>query len=292
VTKRGDEVSTFQISASALPHLIDAWRRRADVIAPHTAADGEVALAVLGPTDLPDLSFANVVIPPTRLLAEARSAAPTGHVVLLGLRPCDAAAIRARTADDAASMTIVTLCCARQRASCFCTLVGSGPSDDRGADVVAWELDGDLVMTPRTTAGEALLATAHDVLAELAPAEAERALGLVEVAHEPRGAIDRAGLDAASGSVDDAPLASTVWAELARVCLACEVCTRLCPVIAATPVASAERWLSRLRRLLEPSPANPACVGCGRCVRYCPAGIDLRAALREIALAADFCDPA
>lgn len=112
----------------------------------------------------------------------------------------------------------------------------------------------------------------------------------------------------------------TLWREIAQGCLSCRACTHLCPACYCFNITDETRATSgaRIRSwdacmssgyTLEASGHNPrsakaarmrnrlahkfayypalhngecSCVGCGRCVRSCPAGLDIRASLRRI----------
>lgn len=286
----------YQISDPALPHLIDLWRSREVVLGPRAEAGGEVVLAELDSFAFTRPAAGSLLLSSVHtLLALLERRPPPASIVLFGVSPCDAVAVDAlRSARRAAgafpAVTIVSLACARPRNSCFCSLVGAGPSDERGADVIACDLEGSLVMEPRTPAGEALLGAGVDVLTELGPAEAAEAFARSAVAHELPGQLERADVvDAAKG-----PRIAEIWDAVDFICLRCGVCDVLCPAVASGGTEAGARpkhWLARLGRMVEPTGDRPVCTGCGRCVTHCPAGIDLREVLREQAIAADFCDP-
>ncbi len=73
---------------------------------------------------------------------------PTTEQIIVGARPCDAAALEILDAvfnwdvkDEFYNRrreltTVVTLACKEHDDSCFCTSVGSGPCDERGSDVL------------------------------------------------------------------------------------------------------------------------------------------------------------
>ena len=90
--------------------------------------------------------------------------------ILLGVRPCDAAALpildhvfnwdfrdelynRRREAT-----TVVTLACASHDESCFCTSVGLGPQAERGSDVMLFDLGDEFEVRCLTDKGRALFA--------------------------------------------------------------------------------------------------------------------------------------
>jgi ferredoxin len=112
---------------------------------------------------------------------------------------------------------------------------------------------------------------------------------------------------------------SPLWEELSNPCLTCAACTYLCPTCYCfdiQDVAKEDRgkrvrvWDSCMFRIytLEASGHNPrpdksrrmrqrvmhkfnyypflhkeyGCVGCGRCIKYCPVNIDIRETIRKV----------
>jgi ferredoxin len=109
---------------------------------------------------------------------------------------------------------------------------------------------------------------------------------------------------------------SDYWEEITESCLGCGVCTFLCPTCFCFDIVDeiqrnerVRNWDTCMFRIYsqEASGHNPrptrskrtrqrlmhkfsywleqigkiGCTGCGRCVRYCPVGLDLRAMLRK-----------
>ncbi len=289
--------------------------------------------------------------PPEARLFTARRDGPGGmHVVaepapdrplaLLGVRPCDLAAIRVQDrvllngphVDDVYAARrepafIVAVECTRPGATCFCASMGTGPGveeDDTtvsGADVVLTELvdatHGGFVARAASERGAAVLATL-----EARPAsESERAERAVKVAHAARSmerSLDRDGTRAALAQGHELPL----FAEIAERCLACANCTLVCPTCFCTTVVDttdlqgrvAERtrhwdscfgvefsylhggsvrqsvsaryrqWITHKLSSWFDQFGEAGCVGCGRCIAWCPVGIDIT---REAAIAVD-----
>jgi ferredoxin len=246
-------------------------------------------------------------------------------LALLGVRPCDLAAIGVQDrvlregsfpdpgyAARRARTIIVVAACATPAATCFCASMGTGPAlPEAGYDLGLVEvLAGQhrIVATAGSSLGEELLndlptrrATEEDLAATAAVTDTARvAMGrqldterirdlLVHDPEHPR------------------------WGDVASRCLACGNCTLVCPTCFCTTTedrtsldgSAAERWRrwdscfsldfsyaaggavrssvrSRYRQWLTHKLATwwdqfgeSGCVGCGRCIAWCPVGIDL-----------------
>jgi len=92
------------------------------------------------------------------------------QTVLVGVRPCDAAAIPVLDAvfswdykdqfflERRARTTIISLACTSADDACFCTAVGLAPDEPRGADLMLTPLeDGGYLAESHSEKGEALL---------------------------------------------------------------------------------------------------------------------------------------
>lgn len=207
---------------------------------------------------------------------------------------------------------VVAVQCALARETCFCASMGTGPRAGGGFDLALTELldarRHDFVVEAGTRRGA-------ELLAELgAPAAADDDLRLAREATARAAAqmgrrLDTEGLKQALQAGAEHPR----WDEVAGRCLACANCTMVCPTCFCTAVedasdldgAHAERWLrwdscfnpeyayvhggsvrpsvrARYRQWLTHKLAHwidqfgtSGCVGCGRCISWCPAGIDI-----------------
>ena len=221
-----------------------------------------------------------------------------------------------------AGVFIVAVNCTEPGETCFCTSMGTGPQAGPGYDLLLTELAGEsgheFVVEAGSAAGRALLADLA-----LLPADgrcgAARPLRLSPSAAAHMGrTMDAGGLRELLAASHDAAR----WDEVASRCLTCGNCTMACPTCFCTTVEDvtdlsgdhAERWqswascfeldfsqlhggpvrasgVSRYRQWLthklgtwHDQFGSSGCVGCGRCIVWCPVGIDLTeevAALRD-----------
>jgi ferredoxin len=210
---------------------------------------------------------------------------------------------------------IVALGCTSAAPTCFCTTVGGAPDDHTGADLFLYPDDGGFVVDVVTDRGEALLAGFDLPEADAQTIErAERSARETADAIPKLGGLERIGPDAIS--VFDDPS----WEAVAQRCLGCAACAYLCPTCHCFDIQDEvlDEQGRRVRNwdccmfpvfTLHASGHNPrderqqrvrqrmmhkfvyfvenfgaaACVGCGRCVRVCPAGNDIRRWLRTLA---------
>jgi ferredoxin len=232
-----------------------------------------------------------------------------------------------RTAREAAF--VIAVHCRRAASTCFCDSMGTGPEFAAGYDLLLTErLEPEhtfdiavgtargqavverLALAPLDAAGQ--LRREEDVAAQLAAARAMQVRRL-----DPDAARDILARN----------LESARWDDVAQRCLACANCTLVCPTCFCSTVEDttdlsgehAERWLrwdscfnsgftqarggsfrtsvrARYRQWLTHKLSTwhaqfgaSGCVGCGRCIAWCPAGIDLVAevdALHAMELAA------
>ncbi len=214
---------------------------------------------------------------------------------------------------------VIAVQCTQSAATCFCASMGTGPRVQNGADLVLTELIGAkehrFVVSATSDSGA-------EVLAELQTAQAteqdfqDADAAVAAAAGEQVRSIDTTGIKELLYQNFEHPR----WDNVAARCLTCANCTMVCPTCFCTTVEDvsdvtgdhAERWRrwdscftqsfsyihggsvrtstkSRYRQWMTHKLASwidqfgsSGCVGCGRCITWCPVGIDITEEVRAI----------
>ena len=203
---------------------------------------------------------------------------------------------------------IVAFNCIEALETCFCASMETGPAVRAGCDIVITPDAGgpDCLAQPLTALGQELI---RDCQPQPAAPEWAAAVprGIECAAVQSRRADWRK-----APHVLDASRDHPRWNETAKRCMACANCTMSCPTcfcvntveVSSLDLAHAERWRiwdscfnlsfsyihggpvrmsrqARYRHWLTHKFARwldqfgqTGCTGCGRCIRWCPAGID------------------
>jgi ferredoxin len=214
---------------------------------------------------------------------------------------------------------IIATHCTRSGNTCFCASTGHGPRADAGYDLALTELVGDgehrFVVEVGSDRGAAVLARVETRAAsdeEMADADAR----VSAAAEAQTTALPEGTREALQKTLD-----SDRYDEVAKRCLACSNCTMVCPTCFCTTVEDVpdlsgdevERWRhwdscftsqhsyihggairggtkERYRQWLTHKLSTwqdqfdtPGCTGCGRCITWCPVGIDLTQEARALA---------
>jgi ferredoxin len=231
--------------------------------------------------------------------------------------------VDAHYAGRRADAFLVAVTCGIPAGTCFCSSMGTGPKPGPGADLTLTELTDPhrFLVEPGSTAGAELLAELPTTPATDADSAAADQVVTDAVAAMGRTMRTDDLHDLLLSSAE-----SHRWDDVASRCLACTNCTTVCPTCFCTSIedvsdltgdlderhrvwdscfsmeysrlhgGAVRTWVgSRYRQWLTHKLAtwhdqfdSSGCVGCGRCITWCPAGIDLTeevAALRELAAA-------
>jgi len=214
---------------------------------------------------------------------------------------------------------LIAVQCTQSAATCFCASMGTGPAISNGADLVLTELLGPgghrFLVRPRSERGAAVLhemRTTPATEADLNEAEA----GVKKATSQQVRTIDTNGIKGLLYQNFEHPR----WDNVAARCLTCANCTMVCPTCFCTTVEDvsdvtgdhAERWRrwdscftqtfsyihggsirtsgkARYRQWMTHKLASwidqfgtSGCVGCGRCITWCPVGIDITEEVRAL----------
>jgi ferredoxin len=206
---------------------------------------------------------------------------------------------------------IIAANCTDPAGTCFCVSMGTGPETGSGYDLAFTELlDGDRHEFLFTTGSEA----GSEVLDRLTsrpatPADSEAVTAAMERSSASMGrTMDTAGIRDLLIDNPDHPR----WEKVADRCLSCANCTMACPTCFCSTVVDAvgfdgvatrsRHWDSCFTLDFSALHGNPVrhstksryrqwmthklatwhdqfgvsgCVGCGRCITWCPVGIDI-----------------
>ncbi len=209
------------------------------------------------------------------------------------------------------STTFVGLGCNAPEATCFCTSVGGGPFSEAGLDVLLYDLGDRFLAKVLTSKGDGLLKKAlggmeaDGTLVRQAESLALKVTEAMPAVVPVDGLKDKSVLE-----LFEAPF----WEDVAFGCINCGTCTYLCPTCWCFDIQDEvlgksgdrirnwdscmfplftlhgsghnprggkvarvrQRFMHKLKYYLDKYNEGVQCSGCGRCVRSCPANIDIR----------------
>ena len=246
--------------------------------------------------------------------------AASRKTVIIGARGCDASSLAALDAlftwdyDDAfylerrKNTTVVSIACNRADEACFCTSVGGSPHNLKGSDIVLSATGAGYMAEVLTEKGEQLVAAAGELFGDK-PGQPK------PYADVPK----KFELEKVKPWLEK-NFESSLWDEISYKCLACGVCTYLCPNCHCFDIqdeatrsggvraknwdgcqfalftkhtsghnprpTQGTRWRQRIEhkfRYYVDKFGCVSCVGCGRCIRHCPVNMNIADHLRRIA---------
>ena len=210
---------------------------------------------------------------------------------------------------------IVAVNCSASGGTCFCASMGTGPKATSGFDLALTELPDRFVVEVGTERGAEVLTEVPCVPAEAGDLDAaEEAVG--RTARNMGRRLDTADLK----ELLYRNLSHPRWDEVAKRCLTCGNCTMVCPTcfcftvedvadLVGKAAERVRRWDSCFTTQFTFTAGNPirqsaksryrqwlthklatwvdqfgtfGCVGCGRCIAWCPVGIDITEEVRAI----------
>lgn len=205
--------------------------------------------------------------------------------------------------------SFITLACDEVENTCFCHWVDSNPSDPTGSDVLAVPVNGGLFLKAVSDKGEKLLTSKLLSEGESRVNEADEVCS--KAAESLSDAPDITNVPKKLLEVFDN---MEFWGDVSAKCLSCGACAYLCPScycfnitdetigMKGSRIRSWDNCMSALFTM-EASGHNPrptkahrlknrvghkfsyypeihdgviSCCGCGRCIKSCPAGVDIR----------------
>ena len=206
--------------------------------------------------------------------------------------------------------TIVAMACHEPEESCFCNVFGIDCAEPV-ADVATWMIGDELYWKSLTEKGEALTSVVMPLLCDADEAKVEEEKANIRAIVEKL-PYSNLSLEGWNGDALNEKFNSPLWEELYKPCLACGVCTFVCPTCQCYDIkdydtghgvqryrcwdscmysdftmmahgnnrtSQMQRFRQRFMHKLVYFPANNdgmySCVGCGRCVEKCPSSLNI-----------------
>jgi sulfhydrogenase subunit beta (sulfur reductase) len=206
------------------------------------------------------------------------------------------------------NLLLIGINCSHPADTCFCASTGDGPQVEGGVDIVLSELDDGFLVKPESSAGRAIV----DQLPVQEALSTQRDTATEELEHAAASQQRKVPLRNLYPYLT-AKLEHPRWSDVASRCLSCGNCTMVCPtcfchnqveelaldgsgsdhyrqwdscftqghsyihgITIREDIASRYRqWLTHKFGTWHEQYGRSGCVGCGRCISWCPVGIDV-----------------
>lgn len=204
-------------------------------------------------------------------------------------------------------LLLIAVNCSHPAETCFCHSTGDGPAAESGFDLRLDELEDGYVIAAGSDAGQALLGQLD--LSAASQMQTQQAAQQLQAAAQQQRQLPSRDLRTALFQ----ELEHSRWDEVAQRCLSCGNCTSVCPTcfchseqdVALLDGSRSEhvrqwdscfsqghsyihgitirqetrqryrQWLTHKLAGWHDQYGRSGCVGCGRCISWCPVGIDL-----------------